>query len=255
MFDSLRDKFQTVQEGISASFRGLSSTDSANQRTHKKPHVNYNAGADLLLKYQNEWSELHKLSEENAALAQAVDASIGILHNTCERSWNSVGQAALALAGVPQVLAEVQNLMVQLGDLMTAFDDVELGLAKLEDTVETQELQERQLDHRFQLALYKERRLAELEAARDTLAAEHSKRLQEHEIKLQQSLRERQATFGQAFEEDIRHYKSSGVLPGVVKTLKKETSLEEVVLEPEDNEELNAFLEEDAKENVQKSID
>lgn len=137
------------------------------------------------------------------------------MHNTCERSWNSVGQAALALAGVPQVLAEVQNLMVQLGDLMTAFDDVELGLAKLEDTVETQELQERQLDHRFQLALYKERRLAELEAARDTLAAEHSKRLQEHEIKLQQSLRERQATFGQAFEEDIRHYKSSGVLPGL----------------------------------------
>jgi hypothetical protein len=34
--------------------------------------------------------------------------------------------------------------------------------------VETQDLQERQLDHRFQFALYKEKKLSELEAVRGT---------------------------------------------------------------------------------------
>jgi hypothetical protein len=32
--------------------------------------VNYNAGADVLHKYQSQWSELHKLAEENAVKAQ-----------------------------------------------------------------------------------------------------------------------------------------------------------------------------------------
>jgi hypothetical protein len=36
--------------------------------------VNYNAGADVLHKYQLQWSELHKLAEENAAKAQVSTA-------------------------------------------------------------------------------------------------------------------------------------------------------------------------------------
>jgi hypothetical protein len=42
--------------------------------------------------------------------------------------------------------------------------------------VETQDLQERQLDHRFQFALYKEKKLSELEAVRGTalyIAVQH----------------------------------------------------------------------------------
>ena len=49
------------------------------------------------------------------------------------------------------------------------FDEVEHNLLQLEDIVETQELQERQLDHRFQLALYKEKKLQELERVRGML--------------------------------------------------------------------------------------
>lgn len=46
------------------------------------------------------------------------------------------------------------------------FDEVEHNLLQFEDIVETQEHQERQLDHRFQLALYKEKKLQELERVR-----------------------------------------------------------------------------------------
>ena len=50
------------------------------------------------------------------------------------------------------VLAAVQGL----------FEDVEKSLILLEDMIEVQELQEKQLDRRFSLALYKERRNNEL---------------------------------------------------------------------------------------------
>ena len=56
--------------------------------------------------------------------------------------------------------------MLILGALQGLFEDVETSLFQLEDMVETQELQERQLDHRFQFALYKEKKLGELESVR-----------------------------------------------------------------------------------------
>jgi len=51
------------------SFRGLSVTDPP-RRAQVNNDVNYNAGADVLHKYQSQWSELHKLAEENAIKAQ-----------------------------------------------------------------------------------------------------------------------------------------------------------------------------------------
>lgn len=49
------------------------------------------------------------------------------------------------------------------GTLEEAFEEVEAALFKLEDLNETLELQSKQLDHRFQLALYKEKKLSELD--------------------------------------------------------------------------------------------
>jgi hypothetical protein len=46
--------------------------------------VNYNAGADILHKYQSEWSELHKLTEENAIKAEVI------VGNEAKLQYNSV---------------------------------------------------------------------------------------------------------------------------------------------------------------------
>jgi dysbindin len=47
--------------------------------------------------------------------------------------------------------------------LKNTFEEVEHSLLELENLVETQALREEQLDHRFQLAMYKEKKLAEFE--------------------------------------------------------------------------------------------
>jgi hypothetical protein len=54
------------------SFRGLSVGDPPRKSQINSNVVNYNAGADLLHKYQTQWSELHELAEENAHKAQVM---------------------------------------------------------------------------------------------------------------------------------------------------------------------------------------
>ena len=51
--------------------------------------------------------------------------------------------------------------MGTLGDLESLFGDVEISLLGLEDTIDAREMQERQLDQRFHVAMYQERRKAE----------------------------------------------------------------------------------------------
>ena len=48
-----------------------------------------------------------------------------------------------------------------LGTMESLIGDVEIALLALEDTIDAREMQEKQLDQRFQLAMYQERRKAE----------------------------------------------------------------------------------------------
>ena len=47
------------------------------------------------------------------------------------------------------------------GTLESLIGDVEIALLALEDTIDAREMQEKQLDQRFQLAMYQERRKSE----------------------------------------------------------------------------------------------
>ncbi|CAG5080902.1 Similar to Dysb: Dysbindin protein homolog (Drosophila melanogaster) [Cotesia congregata] len=174
MFGTLKSKFQTVQDGISASFKGLTLGESPKP---KKPNagtdrVNYNAGADVLHHYQLQWNELHELAEENS--------------------------------------------------------------------IKAHELQSKQLDHRFQLALYKEKKLSELDNYRVALASEHSERVLWKELRQQKMLKERQDTFDEVFRGEIENYKATGVVPRGA-TSQQGPALEEIVLE-DDSTDFDEFL-------------
>lgn len=59
------------------SLRGLSvnETNVAPPHSDQHPPVNYDAGADLLHKYQTEWNQLHLLAEDNAHKAEVLHTS------------------------------------------------------------------------------------------------------------------------------------------------------------------------------------
>ncbi|XP_074100918.1 dystrobrevin binding protein dysbindin [Cotesia typhae] len=242
MFGTLKSKFQTVQDGISASFKGLTLGESPKP---KKPNagidrVNYNAGADVLHHYQLQWNELHELAEENSIKAHEVDVLVGTIYEKLNREWNNMTILNCTLASIPKINHDIQNLMDQIGTLEEAFEEVEAALFKLEDLNETLELQSKQLDHRFQLALYKEKKLSELDNYRVALASEHSERVLQKELRQQKMLKERQDTFDEVFRGEIENYKATGVVPRGA-TSQQGPALEEIVLE-DDSTDFDEFL-------------
>nr|CAD7406119.1 unnamed protein product [Timema cristinae] len=78
------------------------------------------------------------------------------------------------------------------------------------------------------------------------LAREHAEKVLQCELKQQRLLKERQATFQQAFNQDLHEFKQTGFLPGSdnQRSVGRGPSLEEVTLDPGDLAELDNFLNE-----------
>ncbi|XP_072751516.1 dysbindin protein homolog isoform X2 [Anoplolepis gracilipes] len=242
MFGSLRSKFQTVQEGISASIRGLSTAEHPkSKKVVNVRNVNYNAGADILHHFQLQWNELHELAEENAGRAQEADTLISSIYDKLEHEWNSVACLNSTLAYIPKINNAIQDLMDQIGNLQEMFEEVEGALYRLEDLNEMLELQNRQLDHRFQLALYKEKKLIELNEFKAKLSKEHIERVSQHELNQQKKLKERRETFEEAFKEDLEEYKATGSIQKLPVS-SQGPSLDEIVLDV-DSKIFDEFLE------------
>lgn len=231
MFGTLRNKFQTVQEGISASIRGLTIVE------NPKPtkfinirNVNYDAGADILHRFQLEWNELHELAEENAGKAQEANKLIGTIYEKLENEWKNIMCLNSTLAHIPKLNNAIQELMDQIGTLQEMFEEVESAIYRLEDLNEMLDLQNRQLDHRFQLALYKEKKLAELNVIKAKLANEHIDRVSKYELKQQKMMKERRDTFDEVFKEELKEYKETGSISKLPVT-QQGPSLDEIVLD------------------------
>ncbi|KAJ8688390.1 hypothetical protein QAD02_024185 [Eretmocerus hayati] len=245
MFGSIRDKFHSMQEGLSASIRGLALSESTikPKKVTNLRHVNYDAGADMLYHFQMEWNNLHELAEDNAQKAQEADALIATVHEKLEIQWNSIGIINNSLASIPKINETLQSLMDQIGSLQEQFEEVENAIYELEDLQEILDLQSSQLDHRFQLALYKEKKLSELKMVREKLAGEHSVKILRHEQEQEKLLQERQKTFGEAFKEELDEYKKTGSIPKTPVNAQKGPRLEEIDLES-DSADYDEFLKE-----------
>ena len=76
----------------------------------------------------------------------------------------------------------INLLPILSGDMESMLGDVEISLLALEDTIDAREMQEKQLEQRFQLAMYQERRKAEFNELANRLQNdfEKKKRLQQN---------------------------------------------------------------------------
>ncbi|CAG7718337.1 unnamed protein product [Allacma fusca] len=245
MFSSLKEKFLNVQEEITTSLKNLKfDRHLPGSFKSNKPElndVNYDAGVELLERYQNYWSDLHKRTEITAACAYEVDDLITKLHQNYDSQCKKVGQLSNSLANIPQLIHGVQEVCDLILNVQCQMDETNESLEALQDIVDTQELREKQLDHRFQLALYQERRLNELEGLKVKLMEEHLEKVKHFEQRQVSRLKERQAVFQEAFEEDLQHFKLQGSIPKVTGVAETSPTLEEIELE-EDPFVLETFL-------------
>ncbi|XP_078048809.1 dystrobrevin binding protein dysbindin isoform X2 [Augochlora pura] len=230
------------ERGYLDTIKKLTTTENPkDKKSTSTRNVNYHAGADILYRYQLQWNELHELAEENAGKAQETDKLIGSIYEKLEQEWKNITCLNSTLAYIPKINNSIQELMDQIGTLQETFEEVEEAIYRLEDLNEILELQSRQLDHRFQLALYEEKKLAELNMVKAKLADEHITRVSEHEKKQQKMMKERQETFDEVFKEQLEEYKATGSIHKLPVT-KEGPSLDEIDLEV-DTTTFNDFLE------------
>ncbi|XP_050421135.1 dysbindin protein homolog [Adelges cooleyi] len=244
MFGTLRDKLQSVvQEGLSASLRGLSvnETNVVSSQNDQYP-VNFDAGADLLHKYQTEWNQLHLLAEDNAHKAEEVNEMINVLHHQINKQWKQMDVLTTCMNSIPSLVNNIENAIKDMDCIKTLIDNVEHQLLKLEDVVEEQELQEQMLNERFRLAVYRGKKLKELELTSYELESEHKLKVDDLEQKINIKLKERQEIFNQVFQQDMRQYIISGIIP-VMKSNggRDDVSLEDIEIE-DDTDALNELL-------------
>ena len=144
---------------------------------------------------------------------------------------------------LPKLNADIEGIMHSLGELENLFIEVEVSLLALEDTIDAREAQEKQLEQRFQLAIYQERRRQELEELELRLEMDYQKKLKDKENAEIDSKKEKQAVFQARFDEDMSVYASRGFLE-VPLSRPSDVSLESIDLDADDVN-LEIFLKED----------
>ncbi|KAK4885696.1 hypothetical protein RN001_001967 [Aquatica leii] len=236
MLTSLKGRFLNVSK-IS-----LLSPTSEEETVKTTPTIALNAGGEILSHFQEQWAELHNLNEENAANAAKLADQINVLHSKTSTEHANIIEMIQILNSTPTINKSIENCFQQIKDLQESFVKIEKGILDLEDVVERVELEKRKVEHKYQLALYKEKKIAYFEKIRSELAAKHSEMVTEKESKQRKVLEERQQAFQEAFNSDLATFKSLGTIPKIEKnTLQSSALLEEIQLDL-DPQDLETFL-------------
>lgn len=196
--------------------------------------INFNAGCKLLERNEKHWEELHLANELNAKKAETCDAMISKLTDSIRKRCIDLSDINVSLEIIPNIVQTIENcstIMIEINDKCT---QVEHQLFELEDLMEVLELQEKQLDSKFEMAMFKERKLgkalnrhrnlytlfdvisfvpANLEKVRQSLASKHAETVKESEKRMRLMQQERQAAFQDAFQSDLKYYKEVGKIP------------------------------------------
>ena len=221
------------------------------------------AGAELLETWQNNWEVIHLNNERNAKKADKCDKLIVNIKDRTLKQWNDI---ATLQTHIPQINNGIKDIMDKLGSLESFIGDVEISLLALEDTIDAREMQEKQLDQRFQLAMYQERRKAEFndlaskylkvgviesmmnfKFISDRLQNEYEKKKKLHSEKKSVDSAKLQKHYQSKFDEDVKNFQDGNNRLQVPLRHDPDASLESVDLDDPDEAATNtleAFLNE-----------
>ena len=232
---SIKERIATLGEGIKSQFSGEVEQDVA--------HVNLHAGSKILSHYQAAWRALHDNAEIVAKKADTADRDVRRVAAEYDRQWRHVSRMTGLVLTIPEINSQIRGVMDSLGQLENLFMEVEVALLALEDTIDARDAQEKQLEQRFQLAIYQERRRQELDELEARLEMEYQKRIREKELAEIDEKRARQAVYQAKFEEDMTRFTETGFLE-VPLNRPSDVSLESIDLDADDQN-LESFLKED----------
>lgn len=175
--------------------------------------VNLTAGYRQLEHNQEIWHSIHSRNEKNADMASELDERIISARSAAEQRLTDITDLNTTLAILPSIVEQLKSCTESIEEITSSMTEVEKKLMQLEDLVDVLDLQERQLDRRFEMAMYKEKKMAELDVVREKLAKEHADNVGRHEKGMMRIQQERQLVFQDAFQDDLKYYKATGNIP------------------------------------------
>ena len=178
-----------------------------------------------------------------ARKADFTDREVSRVAAEYDKQWRYVSKMSNLVSTLPDINKQIQHVMNTLGQLENLFMEVEVALLALEDTIDARDAQEKQLEQRFQLAIYQERRRQELEELESRLEMDYQKRMKEREKAENSEKKAKQAVYQAKFEEDMTRYSQTGFLD-VPLNRPSDVSLESIDLDADDQN-LESFLKED----------
>ncbi|KAL5276877.1 DTNBP1 family protein [Megaselia abdita] len=237
---------KTLSENFSTLKLSIPSTPKESYEFGFPTNINVSAGCALLDHYERSWEDLHGGTVENARLADKVDSKITSLRTKAKTMETNISDMNSCLLRVPAIRENLKNCLEKITEIRSLCETVELGIVGLQDVVEQCDVQEKQLEEKYQLSLYKQRKMTDLEVYRQSLATKHQQTAKDYEVKLKQIQKERQEVFESAFKNDLEEFKKSGNVPKINSApVDKSTLLEEVILDDiENNNDLESFLSE-----------
>lgn len=258
MFGSIRKKFNDVihegiviSENLSTSY--LKPSNSQNNFEVNRTElgiptdINLTSGCALLEQNEKTWRNLHERNEANAIKATSTDETITRIKEKTEKLYIDLTDLNVCLNSIAALENNLQTCNDMITNIGTLCKSLETKLVELEDVTEELDLQSRQIEHKFQMSMYKEKKMVELEEVRKRFALKHAENVKQYENELKKIQQERQAVFQDAFQHDLEIYKEKGSIPKVEhlkkNTLEPELSLEEITLDDSANKsELEEFL-------------
>lgn len=116
-----------------------------------------NVGSTILKHYQDKWAELHEINENNAKNASDLAETIDNICTQLKKEHNCTIQIVQLLSS--NIKTSIDHCITRLNDLHVAFGNTEKLLENLEDLIETNELQQKKIEHEHELVLYKQNKL------------------------------------------------------------------------------------------------
>lgn len=244
---SLKGTFHNVQQDIVDGFRALTSLESSPRHEKVKrlqAHgITLDCGADILYRYQKEWSELHNYTADTAKKAEDVDNAITDMFTRHSARWESACQLEEQITALPAFTSTVSDMIELMDSLQADFQKLEEEMDRLQNLCEEETMEKEKISHVKQLAAYKKAKNAEAFSVKAKLWNLLKEKSKEAETKKSHDMKERQEAFLDAFASDMEYYRKHGrtdKLPSVSE-FPKVSSLSEISIE-EDKKALDDFL-------------
>ncbi|XP_030638107.1 dysbindin-A isoform X1 [Chanos chanos] len=216
MFETFRERLQTVQQDFTTGFKTLSDKSKeakVKKKQRKEEHLpQYSAGVELLSRYEDTWVNLHKRAKECAKAAETVDGEVVMLSAHWERRRGALLELQEQLQQIPAFLTDLETITSRTAQLEADFEEMESRLMYLENLCGQCDQQRFKHFQLLQLENYKKKKRKELEALKAELDTEHAQKVLEMEHAQQVKLKERQKYFEEAFQQDMEQYLSTGYL-------------------------------------------